>query len=153
MVGEFAAVLPDYHNPDIMNLIYSYLPLGSDSSLVVTQQSNRCARISTHFCVPKDGLLFVFVYLFFPFSQWELVATLVKSLRAVADSSKPSQLENALPETLLISLPQLMEIEEASKTLSLFPPSSLLLSPVPMFVSPSFQSQMCSWTFCYFGTP
>ena len=27
-MGEFAGVLPDYHKPDIMNLINSYMPLG-----------------------------------------------------------------------------------------------------------------------------
>ena len=33
MVGEFAAVLPDFHNPDIMNLIFSYFPRETDGSL------------------------------------------------------------------------------------------------------------------------
>lgn len=29
-VGEFAGVLPDYHKPDIMNLINSYMPGNGD---------------------------------------------------------------------------------------------------------------------------
>ena len=33
MVGEFATVLPDFHNPDIMNLIFSYFPSETDGSL------------------------------------------------------------------------------------------------------------------------
>ena len=33
MAGEFAAVLPDFHNPDIMNLIFSYFPRETDGSL------------------------------------------------------------------------------------------------------------------------
>ena len=33
IVGEFASVLPDYHNPDIMNLIFSYMPLESDGNI------------------------------------------------------------------------------------------------------------------------
>jgi hypothetical protein len=32
-VGEFVSVLPDYHNPDIMNLICSYLPREGDGNL------------------------------------------------------------------------------------------------------------------------
>ena len=30
-MGEFAGVLPDYHKPDIMNLINSYMPSVSGS--------------------------------------------------------------------------------------------------------------------------
>ena len=84
----------------------------------------------------------VCVSLLLPFSQSELVATLVKSLRAVADSSKPSQLETALSETLLISLSHLMEIEESSEelltssTFSSSFPLSFFLS-LPFSLSPS----------------
>ena len=36
-VGEFAGVLPDYHKPDIMNLINSYMVIsGSNTSFDVT---------------------------------------------------------------------------------------------------------------------
>lgn len=31
-VGDFAGVLPDYHKPDIMNLINSYMVINTDSS-------------------------------------------------------------------------------------------------------------------------
>ena len=35
-IGEFAGVLPDYHKPDIMNLINSYMPAesGSEQQLI-----------------------------------------------------------------------------------------------------------------------
>ena len=35
IVGEFASVLPDYHNPDILNLIFSYMPLEGDGNIKV----------------------------------------------------------------------------------------------------------------------
>ena len=91
--------------------------------------------------VSNRAVTCVCVSLLLAFSQSELVATLVKSLRAVADSSKPSQLETALSETLLISLAHLMEIEESSE--ELIPQSSssslpfsfpiVILSLTPIF--------------------
>lgn len=86
MVGEFAAVLPDFHNPDIMNLIFSYLPLESDGSLRTLRSDKE-----------KDI---------------ELVSLLVKCLLEVASSSKPSMLDTSMSESLMTSLSQLFDIEE-----------------------------------------
>ena len=89
MVGEFASVLPDYHTPDIMNLIISYLPHNEDGSLaIITDPQLDSSR------------------------HRDLVVSLVKCLQAVADSTHSATLETTLPESLLSSLSKLLDIND-----------------------------------------
>lgn len=52
-----------------------------------------------------------FMYIFCFFREAELVSLLIKCLCVVAESAKPSVLETVLPESLLVSLSQLLDIE------------------------------------------
>ncbi|XP_003388363.1 PREDICTED: protein EFR3 homolog B-like [Amphimedon queenslandica] len=87
IVGEFASVLPDYHNPDILNLIFSYMPLEGDGNIRALRACNE--------------------------KEVKLISLLVQCLCVVADSSHPTVLESTLPESLLVSLSQLFGIERA----------------------------------------
>ena len=51
-----------------------------------------------------------------PSHSWILSASLVRCLRAVADTYHPSILETTFPEALFSSLVQLLRIKEPSKS-------------------------------------
>jgi len=93
-IGEFAGVLPDYHKPDIMNLINSYMPATSGSE----QQLHHPLRDT---------------------GSPVLSNSLVKCLRAVADTYHPSVLETTFPEALFTSLVQLLKIKDPNTQLDI----------------------------------
>ena len=107
MVGEFASVLPDYHTPDIMNLIISYVPHEDDGSLTTITDPQ------------MDGS-----------RHRELVVSLVKCLQAVANSTHSVSLEGTLPESLLSSLSKLLDIDDPG--LTFLPPPPPPLPPLPL---------------------
>lgn len=88
-MGEFAGVLPDYHKPDIMTLITSYMDTGGGGA-------NRAAIKRQKSCS----------------SNAVLRVSLVKAMRSIAETYRHNVLETALPEALFASLVELLRVTQ-----------------------------------------
>lgn len=107
-VGEFAGVLPDYHKPDIMSLINSYM-------VVVEPSANQPVALES---ADQTWFLFLFGVCYVcvvPLFRYQLASSLVQCLKAVADTYHPAILDPTFPDTLFTSLVELFTIENSSK--------------------------------------
>ncbi len=101
-VGEFAGVLPDYHKPDIMNLINSYMVTAADGTVSADPDPRS-----------EWGHFTTLVQLFMQHRS-QLAASLVQCLKAVANTYHPAILETTFPDSLFTSLVQLFALQNQS---------------------------------------
>lgn len=112
-MGEFAGVLPDYHKPDIMNLINSYVVIPGSSTSGNNSGNTLESGLHQELAL-KLNFVPIHCVIFFAFRS-QLATSLVQCLKAVADTYHPAILETTFPDALFISLVQLFAIRSWSK--------------------------------------
>ena len=133
-MGEFAGVLPDYQKPDIMTLINSYMPTLDEMNGVEvvthseTDDASTQARGEQQMDHPLsdrcssfiDMVIRALLMLVFMFSNQQLMASLVKCLKAVADSYNPAILDTTIPSNLFGSLVKLLAVKDPGEILNVY---------------------------------